>query len=312
MRFHPVRILVLAVLALVVVATGAEAWLRISVGDHPLFRPHPTIEYENAPDQSVVYRGMRYETNSLGLRGPDIEATKPDDVFRLLVIGDGVVFGDLNTDQSELATTHLSSLSTKAGKRVEAVNVSANGWGPGNMLAWLEAHGDLDADYAVVVLSTADLDDDRDFAPLPAPDKPISRAPVALMNLVQGIARDPGDGAAGSDGRRIEGDARASIPLLLDRTASLPRSACLIVHETTDERAEAAPSEAARELAGSAQAKRIPVVSTRDYVPLARGYEDSVHLSAWGQRALAQAILSCPLMQREGVAVHPLPTGSER
>lgn len=62
--------------------------------------------------------------NSLGLRGPEIQANKPDDVFRIIVLGDSVTYG-LNVDADEafpaLVEKQLEEQRIN-GKRVEVIN----------------------------------------------------------------------------------------------------------------------------------------------------------------------------------------------
>lgn len=283
---------------------AAEIGLRIFIGDRPLFRPHPTIEYENAPNQSLHYRGALIETNSLGLRNPEI-ADKPADVMRVAVFGDSVVFGHINTDQADLATTLLAKERAPDGRRIETLNIAGNSWGPGNMLAWLDVHGDMSADAAIIVLSTHDLTDDRTFAPLSARFQPTSRMPLALLDLAARYIGPPTP-IVGAPTASMAGDAQRSLPLLLERLNALPQGACLIIHEERGERASVALSTGAADLLALAATQAVRAIETRTTIT-SDGFSDYIHLTAKGQRQLADAMRACPALAGSTSPAPPTP-----
>jgi hypothetical protein len=276
---------------LVLLFAGAEVAFRLIAGERLLYRPHPEIEYLPQPGQSVVQRGARIETNAWGMRGPPVEREKPDGVFRLLVLGDSVVFGHTNIGQPHLATTLLATAPAKGGIKLEVLNVSAPSWGPGNLLAWIDANGLFGADTAIIVLSSHDLDDDRTFA---APDTATYPQEQPALALADWLARQlTGDGAPAPADPRSPGDARRSLPVLLERLAEAPQGACLVIHATTTERSAEAASGAAVELLEAASRAGLSVVHNRNFVDGASGYVDDIHLSVVGQAGLAEAMKSC-------------------
>ena len=102
------------------------------------------------------------------MRSDDFPGDKPDsDEFRVLVLGDSVLNGRSQTDQSELATELLAvRLRKKLGRPVVVGNVSAGSWGPANLLAYIDKFGLFDSDVVVVVLSSHDLTDLPTFEPV--------------------------------------------------------------------------------------------------------------------------------------------------
>jgi hypothetical protein len=178
-------------------------------------------------------------------------------------------------------------------RRIEALNVSAPSWGPGNLLAWIEANGPLGADAAVIVLSSGDLDDDRSFRPL---DRDIYPQQQPLFAFGDWAARQlPASSEMRPIDPRSPGDARRSLPALFQRISEAPAGACLLLHTTAEELASPTTSAGLEELSGRAREAAIDVIYTRDFLG-ASDYIDTVHLSADGQANLAIAMMSCPAL----------------
>jgi hypothetical protein len=271
----------------------AELAFRVMAGDRLLYRADAEIEYLPRPNQSLVQRGVRFETNSWGMRSPAASESKPDGVFRVLVLGDSVVFGHININHADLATTRLSVQTLADDRSIEALNVSAPSWGPGNLLAWIEANGLLGADAAVIVLSSGDLDDDRSFRP---PDRDIYPQQQPLFAFGDWAARQlPASSEMRPIDPRSPGDARRSLPALFQRISEAPAGACLLLHTTAEELASPTTSAGLEELSGRAREAAIDVIYTRDFLG-ASDYIDTVHLSADGQANLAIAMMSCPAL----------------
>jgi hypothetical protein len=287
----PSRIRVAAIVAgcLVLALLAAELGARIVLGERLLYRADPEIEYLPLPNQAVVQRGVAMHTNAWGMRSGAVETEKPHDAFRVLVIGDSIVFGHTNIPHDELATTTLSAMRTSDGKRVEALNVSASSWGPGNMLAWLDRFGTFEADAIVLVLSTHDLDDNRTYLTLDNYRLPES-APVSV--LAEWVSRQAKIEATAYSDPRTPGDAERALPVLLARAAR----GCLVVHPEIEELGEADATEEERELKAAAEAAGLSVVMGRGFVAVGDDYLDDIHLTAGGQRKLMRALLSCPAL----------------
>jgi len=68
---------------------GAE----VTFGQMIRIASNPRIIYELRPDLDVIYRGARVSTNDLGFRGPALEAGGAPNRYRIVGIGDSVMFG---------------------------------------------------------------------------------------------------------------------------------------------------------------------------------------------------------------------------
>ena len=125
----PSRMRLTAIIAgcLLLALLAAELGARIVQGERLLYRADPDIEYLPLPDQAVVQRGVEMRTNSWGMRSGAVGAEKPGDAFRVLVIGDSVVFGHNTVAHDELATTALSSSSPSVNERPSSGKLSAIG-----------------------------------------------------------------------------------------------------------------------------------------------------------------------------------------
>ena len=87
--------------------------------------------------------------------------------FRVLVIGDSVIYGGVRIDQVDIDTEILKrNLQKELGRPVIVGNASAKSWGPPNELAYLERFGTLQADVVILELSSHDYADAPTFAPV--------------------------------------------------------------------------------------------------------------------------------------------------
>ena len=81
--------------------------------------------------------------------------------LRLLLLGDSLANGNWWTDQPDILSAriaHYLQPSLPSGyHQVEALNVSANSWGPRNQLAYLDRYGMFGACLVVLLLNTDDL-----------------------------------------------------------------------------------------------------------------------------------------------------------
>jgi hypothetical protein len=296
----------LAAIAVAILLAGTiavEFAARTFIGFPLIYLPHATLEYLPAPNQQGRHRGMPYATNQWGMRTALIAEDTAEDAFRVAVFGDSIVFGHTITPQEDLATTRLSALAMPDDRRIEALNIAANSWGPGNQLAFIESYGLFDADAAVLVIATHDLSDDRAFDPLAMNVMPTSRMPMALL-----------DWSTRREGRLVEiqgaptedmtGDARRSLPALLGRLRAADDGACILLHETRSERLASEPSAAVQEITALAAGYGIPLVRTRDHIDPS-AFADDIHPTPKGQRGLLAAMLACPSL----AGVSPQPGG---
>lgn len=84
---------------------------------------------------------VQVEYNSLGFRGPEIPYEKPEDVYRILLVGDSYIEA-LQVDYADTLYAQLGALlkdvHTSDGKRIEVFGVGATGWG--TLQAYLYYH----------------------------------------------------------------------------------------------------------------------------------------------------------------------------
>ncbi len=288
------KLAAIAVAVLLAGVVAAEFGARAFIGFPLIWVTHPAVEYMAAPNQTGRHRGIGYAVNAWGMRSGQIAETKADNTLRVAVFGDSIVFGHSITPQDDLATSRLSAAGLPDGRRIEALNIAANSWGPGNQLAFIESYGLFDADAAILVISTHDLADDRAFEPLPADWMPTERMPMALLDWTSRRRGEPRpiEGAPEED---MSGDARRALPALLGRLRAPDMGACLLMHETLPER-EGPPNAAARQIIELAGTFDIPVVMTRDFIA-AGDFADDIHPTAkGGQEGLANAMRACPAL----------------
>lgn len=154
------RLLGLTCLALLILA--GETYLRSrGYGNAVLYMPASEVGYYPAPNQSVMRYGGLVETNRFGMRAPDFPDEKRLGTFRIFMMGDSTLWGGSYLDQSEIYPRLLQdALNEKFGddnKRVEVLNIAANGWGPFHEMGYLKQFGAFDADMAILCLPAGDI-----------------------------------------------------------------------------------------------------------------------------------------------------------
>ncbi|MEM6532622.1 MAG: hypothetical protein AAF654_08355 [Myxococcota bacterium] len=206
-----------------------EIIVRVFVGFPHLYVEHPTAEYLPLPASSATYFGVEYTLNDWGMRSGPIEREKPDGVYRVLVLGDEVMFGP-GVEQEDLPTRALEK-KLSIGRRAEVLNVSAPGWGPGNLLAYVRKFGLFGADRVIWVARGSDLKDDREFGPLDPYAQPTSRALWYTGFYLGRLVSSPFEKSAAS------GDARGAAAALLDELTRSGVPTCLVLHPSATEAA---------------------------------------------------------------------------
>jgi hypothetical protein len=147
----------LAAAALLLVLALAELGMRVlGVGQVMTYDRDTRFGYVMRPSQVISTYGDPIEINALGLRGPPVLEPKPPGIVRVLFLGDSITYGGGRVYEGDLFCRRVEARAREDGFRVEAVNVSAPGWGPQNWTAWVEAHGVLDADVIVMVIPAVD------------------------------------------------------------------------------------------------------------------------------------------------------------
>ena len=145
-----------------------ELFIRIiiGIGDPILYKEHPTIEYEQLPNQKVRVFNNQIFINSLGMKSDPLLIQKNKNQKRILVYGDSVIFGGNLISNKNLATNILQNKLNIHGNKFEVGNISSGSWGPGNWLAHMKEKGIYNADHVLIVINSNDFFDIPQYEPL--------------------------------------------------------------------------------------------------------------------------------------------------
>ena len=149
----------LAGLAIAITLVGLEIALRLfGLGEPPTFDVNNDYGYLMRPNQTVSTRGYPFRINRAGLRGSDFAVPKPPGLFRILFLGDSITYGGGAIRDEDLFVNRVAlELGKSEGRSVEAVNVSAPGWGFENMAGYVESVGLHDSDLVIWIVPSADF-----------------------------------------------------------------------------------------------------------------------------------------------------------
>lgn len=134
LAFWPAYLLIVSVLGLLLLEALCRLLDPMGISYYPdtaRFMDGMIIEepigYRNAPNLDAEFHGVRVRTNAHGLRHQDIEAEANDEVFRIMFLGDSVVFGVGVEQDSTLPAQLERSLeayrSPLSDKPVEVINM---------------------------------------------------------------------------------------------------------------------------------------------------------------------------------------------
>lgn len=100
----------------------------------------PDTVYELKPNLDVIFQGVRVQTNRFGMRGPGIEKAKPPQTFRIVGLGDSIMFGwGVKETESYLRVTESRLNETApSGRRYEVLNFGVPGYNTTMELSTLE------------------------------------------------------------------------------------------------------------------------------------------------------------------------------
>ncbi len=296
---------------LLLALAAAEIWARLALGlgNPPLWRADPEIEYLPLPSRRYVRFGNVVAFNAWSMRSRDFPQRKVDPLeLRVLVVGDSIVNGGAYTDQTALATTILEgALAAELRRPVVVGNVSAGSWGPPNQLAYLRRFGLFDADVVVLVLNSPDYADAPQFRPL-GPYMPVRPPLVALSELwLKYLDRYLKKRAAAGQPRDVRPeDVRACLAGLRQMVglARAGGAAVVLAQYLKQEEIEGAPEEGHRAIgAVAAELGIVPVqlgCAFREALRAGRRpYRDGYHPGDEGQRVLAEALLG-PVLEAVG------------
>jgi lysophospholipase L1-like esterase len=110
------------------VYVAVRGWTTNCYAAHlSLYRPHPQLGVELAPNFRLKSQVFDISTNSLGLRGPEISTVKPQGTVRIAILGGSSAYGYLVSDGEEAARI-LEGYLRDEGYRVEVMNTGVPGY----------------------------------------------------------------------------------------------------------------------------------------------------------------------------------------
>jgi hypothetical protein len=278
----------------------SEVTLRVLVGlgDPPLLIPDGEIGYVNRPGQYSRF-GNDIEYNSFSMRCEPVASKAPGEL-RILVCGDSIVHGTARVSQADLATAIAQRrVAGILKRRVSVLNISACGWSPRNVLAYLTRYGVFNADLAILVFNGEDLLETVGPTGRVYP----TAAPLFALQEVLQIGA-------------IRWCDRSREASLIQRSSSVPSIEAIIAliqgkqmdvevvfHPTAAEALEEGENRWCELLAECASGLSVKCVSLRDYY--LEGFRggatpwmaDGVHLTARGQAILGEALVREILQQ---------------
>lgn len=283
--------IILAITILILVA--AEIFLRIyGFCEAPLYRISDKYEYMAVPNQEGVRFFNHYKYNSYSQRSDEPDSTK----IIILGLGDSVIFGGVQTDQKDLATSIFT-----AETGMQMLNISAGSWGPDNCAAYLKEKGLFGARAMFLLVSSHDAHDNMNFQPVVGvhpsyPERQYKLAIVELMDryvlprvfkkknagldpdqkVAQGVGIKKGglEFNPGFDELKTMAD-NADIPLVV------------YLHADVEELRNGSYNEQGIEIVDWAKKNNVTLIKELDYNFTEEDYRDGIHINDKGQRKLA-------------------------
>lgn len=126
-----------------------------SVTLRSIIQPHPSdmIMYELIPNMQIQFQGVPVSINSCGMRGPQRAVKKPENVYRIALLGDSFAFGwgvEYRESFAAVIEDKLNSLLTGSG-RVEVLNFGIPGYSTFQEVALFEERAlDFEPDAVLV------------------------------------------------------------------------------------------------------------------------------------------------------------------
>jgi hypothetical protein len=152
-------IIIAGITSLALVEIILRAW---GYGNPPLYQYDPAVGYLLKPSQELGRSGgSRVHINNLGMRSEDTNPGKPENVYRVLVVGDSVPYGGSYIDQNDTFCYVAERLLNQKTKQFQILNAGVNALGPQNIRRFLETRGTYFSDLVIVYFPWGNLR--RDF-----------------------------------------------------------------------------------------------------------------------------------------------------
>jgi lysophospholipase L1-like esterase len=136
-----------------------ESGLRLGLGlGYPvLSMADSQTGYRFQPNQNRRRLGKKLQYNQYSQRSDLVTMPKPQDTFRVLMVGDSVLNGGTPIDQAQTISELLETKLASDHPTVEVLNASAGSWGIGNQLGYLRKFGFFESDILILQIGTHDL-----------------------------------------------------------------------------------------------------------------------------------------------------------
>jgi hypothetical protein len=294
-------VLVFALGVVAAAGLGEVALRAFGLGDPVLYDNRLAYGYRPLPDQTRRrIGGARVHVNALGVRGPDVAATRPPGVVRLLFLGDSVTWGGSYVDDDALFAAVAARALASRGFRVEWLDAGVNGWGPQNILGLVGESGGFDSSVWIVTA----LEDDFRREKTHVGEVPyMNRSPHTAWEelLVLGsykVVTAYKTAKPAADLERLADENLATYRAIAEAGRARGVRVLLVWHPTIEAVAGAAESARARYLDLAPAVGAVGLDLTPIYHAGGKDlYVDGLHLSAEGHRVAGDAI---------GAAVAPL------
>lgn len=111
-------------------------------GRHLLIRPSQSQDrkYEAIPNANAFVWGTQYHINSYGFRGKEYKTEKDKNVYRIVILGDSIAFGNM-ISMDDAFSQQLETFFNNQKKNVEVLNLGLGGYDTLQEVATLEDIG---------------------------------------------------------------------------------------------------------------------------------------------------------------------------
>ena len=150
--------LFLLILGIILSLSTIEVSLRLLDKRPPKFTPHHYLSYTLTPNYKSANGLDKY--NSLGFRGPDITIPKPENLYRIVILGGSSAFDssvkDWQKDSTKVLESELRRLYDT--NNIEVINGATPGWNSWEDLANFEFRVlDLEPDLILIYQGVNDV-----------------------------------------------------------------------------------------------------------------------------------------------------------
>lgn len=136
------------ILTIIVTLFAIELFLAIfhpvpySIERNMFFEPDPYTGYRLRPDSEGFFQhGIPATVNSQGHRDDEVPMEKPEDTFRILLLGDSFTVGANVYEEQAYPQVLEELLNARSSQKIEVVNTGVGGWEPFMYAQYYEHYG---------------------------------------------------------------------------------------------------------------------------------------------------------------------------